>query len=98
MSSRACTGEPPVLARSAGESVVHGVPQEEFRYLQALEDAISYRTGRSAEPCADCSAAAGGKCNDHGRDIDLIGEYQAASRQCAERIQAGVQPSAPTLR
>ncbi len=60
-------------------------PRERFRQLQALEDAILYRSGRAAAPCPDCDLAPSGQCDDHGRDTDLIGEYH----QVALRLGAG---------
>ncbi len=50
--------------------------RKRFHYLQALEDAISYRRARVAEPCADCDPANLEICDDHGRDADLIAEYE----------------------
>ncbi|GEM_PF-1012214 len=52
-----------------------------FQRLQALEDAIKFRRARAAEPCPDCDATADGRCDDHARDLDLIGEYEAAARR-----------------
>jgi hypothetical protein len=50
-----------------------------FAQMQAFDDAVCWRTGRLAEPCADCAKAAGAWCDEHGRDVDLIGEYRQAS-------------------
>jgi len=52
-----------------------------FQRLQALEDAIKFRRARAAEPCGDCATAPGGRCEDHGRDLDLISEYEHAARR-----------------
>ena len=53
-----------------------------FQRIQALEDAIAYRRARAAEPCPDCAtAAAGRKCEDHARDLQLIAEYLQAIRR-----------------
>jgi hypothetical protein len=49
--------------------------------LQALEDVLKYRRARIAEPCADCAAAPGDRCEDHARDVDLVTEYEATARQ-----------------
>jgi len=49
-----------------------------FHLLQALEDAIRYRRLRMAGPCAGCGP--GGRCDDHGRDADLIAEYGQTAR------------------
>jgi len=46
------------------------------QHLQALEDAIRYRRARVAGPCGACAAAPGRLCEDHGRDLGLIGEYE----------------------
>jgi hypothetical protein len=44
--------------------------------MQAFEDAIDYRRARVAAPCTDCAAAdSDEKCDDHARDLELIGEY-----------------------
>ena len=56
-------------------------PRDRFQRLQALEDALRYRRARAAEPCADCDLAPDGRCDDHGRDLDLIGEYEQAARR-----------------
>ena len=45
-------------------------------WLQAFEDAIKYRHARASAPCAHCDAAPGGRCADHDRDADLMGEYR----------------------
>jgi hypothetical protein len=49
-------------------------------WLQAFEDAIKFRHARAAGPCSDCNATPD-KCEDHGRDLDLIGEYRRTARQ-----------------
>ena len=53
-------------------------PRDRIRRLQALQDAIRYRRARADEECADCDP--GRKCADHGRDLDLISEYQRSAR------------------
>ena len=55
----------------------------QFRQLQAFEDAIRYRRARILAPCGACTAAPGGRCEDHGRDLDLITEYQQELHQPA---------------
>ncbi len=55
-----------------------------FQQMQALEDAICWRTGRLAAPCPDCAAAQDGRCDDHGRDVDLIAEYEQAVHRLAQ--------------
>jgi hypothetical protein len=54
-----------------------------FHLLQAIEDAICWRTGRLAQPCHDCGPD--GRCDDHSRDAGLITAYQRTARQ----LQAG---------
>lgn len=76
------------LEGSGGSKAGRRIPREDFQYLQALEDAISYRVARAAVSCAACAATAPEKCEDHDRDLELIGEYQAASTLCSERIEA----------
>jgi len=56
-------------------------PRDRFQRLQALEDALKYRRARAAEPCSDCDTVPDGRCDDHGRDLDLIGEYEQAARR-----------------
>lgn len=56
-------------------------PHHRLQRLQALEDALRYRRARIIEPCADCDAVPAGRCDDHGRDVDLIGEYEQAARR-----------------
>jgi hypothetical protein len=63
-------------------------------YLQALEDAVDYRRARASAPCGDCDVAAGKRCEDHGRDIDLIGEYAETHRLIDEAIEAASATSA----
>jgi len=59
------------------------------QHLQALEDALRYRRTRVTEPCADCSPD--GRCVDHGRDADLISEYERTAG--ALLATAGASPS-----
>jgi hypothetical protein len=55
-----------------------------FHYLQALEDAICYRTGRAAAPCAGCGTEAGELCDEHFCDAALIRKYeQSIEMLCA---------------
>jgi hypothetical protein len=54
-----------------------------FQRMQALEDAVAYRHARAAAPCPDCALAPGPRCDDHGRDLDLIGEYLRTIHQTA---------------
>ena len=54
-------------------------PRDRIQRLQALQDAIRYRRARAAEECAGCEP--GRPCDDHGRDLDLISEYQQAARK-----------------
>jgi hypothetical protein len=76
------------------------IEQRLFQRMQALEDAIAYRNARTAAPCPHCQPPPSPRCDDHGRDLDLIGEYQQALHQTAEhlhrihtaRLQTGRQP------
>ncbi len=73
---------------AAGGRVGEGLP-ERFQRLQSLDDAIRYRLARVAAPCAACDRAAGGRCEDHGRDVGLIAEYRrTAERLCAAQDEA----------
>jgi hypothetical protein len=64
-------------------------------YLQALEDAADHRRARASQPCNDCDPATGIRCQDHGRDIDLIAEYAQTHRLIDEAIAtASASPSA----
>jgi hypothetical protein len=56
-------------------------PGSQTQHLQALEDALKFRRARAAAPCADCTAATSGQCDDHGRDTGLIAEYEQTARQ-----------------
>jgi hypothetical protein len=58
-----------------------------FQRMQALEDAVAYRHARAAAPCPDCEAAPGPRCDDHSRDLDLIGEYLRTIHQTAGYLQ-----------
>lgn len=52
----------------------------EFQRLQALEDAIAYRTARLAAPCPDCAHLPGTRrCEEHARDLELVSEYRAVA-------------------
>jgi len=44
-----------------------------FGWLQALEDAISYRLVRLAAPCPGCGPQ---RCDDHAVDVGLIAGYR----------------------
>jgi hypothetical protein len=56
-----------------------------FMRLQALDDAIAYRTARAAAPCPDCGPQA--RCDDHACDVDLITAYQATARALVAEIE-----------
>ncbi len=74
---------------------------DRLQRLQALEDAMKYRRARAAAPCEDCAVAPVGQCDDHGRDLDLIGEYEQTARQlCAElgAITGHIAPAAAPRR
>jgi hypothetical protein len=57
------------------------VPRRSVQHLQALEDALKYRRARSSEPCVGCDTAPDGRCEDHGRDLDLISVYEQTARR-----------------
>lgn len=44
-----------------------------FQHLQALQDAIAYRTARLATPCPNCGPQ---RCDDHATDTVLIAAYR----------------------
>jgi hypothetical protein len=67
----------PVASPSAGP--------RRFMRLQALDDAIAYRTARLAAPCPDCGPHA--RCDDHASDADLITAYQATARALVAEIE-----------
>src|SRR5262249_35858572 len=46
-----------------------------FQRLQALEDAICYRTARLAEPCGACGPTGETRCDEHACDLSLIAAY-----------------------
>ena len=58
-----------------------------FQRMQALEDAVAYRQARAATPCPNCAPAPGPRCDDHGRDLDLIGEYLRTIHQTTGYLQ-----------
>src|ERR1035438_8813953 len=55
--------------------------RDRIQRLQTLEDALKYRRARAAGPCVNCDAMSDGPCDDHARDLDLIGEYEQAARR-----------------
>ena len=60
-----------------------------FQRLQAFEDAVAYRQARVDAPCPDCGPAASGRrCDDHGRDLDLIGGYRRTIHGTAGFLRA----------
>ena len=67
-------------------------PGSQTQHLQALEDALKFRRARVAAPCADCTIAIGGKCDDHGRDTGLITEYEQTARQLLKGAQGATPP------
>jgi len=62
-----------------------------LRQMQAYEDAVCWRTGRLAAPCADCAAVPAGRCDDHGRDVNLIAEYRQAACQLGQAEVRGTE-------
>jgi hypothetical protein len=48
-----------------------------FNLLQALDDAIAYRTARLARHCPDCRRGTDeSRCDDHACDVGLLASYQ----------------------
>jgi hypothetical protein len=58
----------------------------QFQHLQALEDAIRYRRARADQPCENCAATNQDRCDDHGRDLDLAGEYERTLHELSGRV------------
>jgi hypothetical protein len=56
-----------------------------FQHLQALEDAIAYRSARLAAPCPDCGPA---RCDDHATDTTLITAYRLTASALATQPPA----------
>ena len=87
----AATGD---QGKHGGFSAAHGqqgtgvIERRLFQRMQALEDAIAYRHARTAAPCPDCQTAPGPACDDHGRDLELIGEYLQTLHQTAGHLQS----------
>jgi serine/threonine-protein kinase RsbW len=81
--------EPEAVTAIAGIILRAGAPGpgSHTQHLQALEDALKFRRARSAAPCADCATAISGKCDDHGRDIGLIAEYERTARRLLKAAQ-----------
>jgi hypothetical protein len=65
-----------------------------FQRLQALEDAIRYRTARLAAPCPDCEPG-GSRCDEHACDARLIAGYQQAASQLAGSMTAARETCVP---
>jgi hypothetical protein len=61
--------------------------RRKLRQMQALEDAIRFRRARAGQACRACGGAGESRCEDHGRDIDLISEYEIALRQLSEAVE-----------
>jgi len=59
-----------------------------FQRLQALEDAICYRTARLAEPCGACGPADETRCDEHACDLSLIAAYQRSFKDLAGSMTA----------
>jgi hypothetical protein len=45
------------------------------------KNAIKWRRARVGLPCGGCQNAPDSKCEDHGRDVGLIANYEQAARQ-----------------
>jgi len=76
------------LAAAHQQQGTRDTDQRLFQRMQALEDAIAYRHARTAAPCPDCQTAPGPACDDHGRDLELIGEYLQTLHQTAGHLQS----------
>jgi hypothetical protein len=48
--------------------------------LDALDAAIGYRQQRGSASCGEGNDADPGRCDDHARDVELVGHYDALSR------------------
>jgi hypothetical protein len=51
--------------------------------MQSYEDAVCWRTGKLAEPCANCDASTEVWCDDHAIDLHLIAGYKLALNRLA---------------
>ena len=83
------TGSVPDQDQVAVGPVMAAVVPGQCQQLQALEDAIKWRRARADVPCGACQKAQDGKCDDHGRDVDLIAEYELTARQL---LQTALRP------
>jgi hypothetical protein len=59
-----------------------------FSRLQALEDAICYRTARLAEPCPGCGPDDESRCDEHACDVTLIATYRQAAKELGASMRA----------
>jgi hypothetical protein len=59
-----------------------------FRQLQALEDAICYRSARLAEPCPGCGPDDESRCDEHACDVMLVTTYRQAAQKLGASIRA----------
>jgi hypothetical protein len=80
-------GKPSGLAAAPRQQGTRDTERRLFQRMQALEDAIAYRHARTAAPCPDCQPAPGPACDDHGRDLELIGEYRQTLQQTDRHLQ-----------
>jgi hypothetical protein len=80
-------GNPGGFAAARRHQGIGAIERRLFQRMQALEDAVAYRLTRVAAPCPDCQPAPGPRCDDHGRDLGLIGEYQRTIRETAGYLQ-----------
>ncbi len=63
-----------------------------FQHLQALEDAIAYRTARLTATCPACGAV---RCDDHATDTGLIAAYRQAATTLTAQTAATWPPGTP---
>ncbi len=56
--------------------------------VQLIEDALGYRKGQAAVPCADCRPGNCGRCADHAQDDELIRIYEEQYEQaCSAALE-----------
>jgi hypothetical protein len=67
-----------------------------YSHLQALDDAIKYRTARLGTPCGKCRPAK--PCVAHACDLNLLDAYREMAHDAVATLEADRQQTyAPTL-
>jgi hypothetical protein len=66
------------------------------RLLQALDDAITYRTGQASQTCPACAGLDG--CAEHAENQALIWTYQQMHAATFERLHQAARPKPGNLR